>query len=69
MALKPIFLTVWGECMAEQVPAVKGRPYSVSVINSQHVAVSRNGYTITFTRQDLANVFEALYKLIESTPR
>jgi hypothetical protein len=55
--------------MHEQVPAVKGRPYSVSVINSQHVAVSRNGYTIPFTRQDLANVFEALYKLIESTPR
>lgn len=51
--------------MAQQIPASTGRPYGVYTINEHQVAVTRNGYTIPFSKADLANVFEALLLLIE----
>lgn len=67
--LRLTFSTGWGNAVPQQIAAVRGRPYSVSRINDEHLAISRGGYTIPFTRQDVANVFEALYRLLESNPK
>lgn len=43
-----------------------GNPYYVHVFNPETVALTRNGQTTCFTREDLANVFTALLDTLES---
>lgn len=52
--------------MTRKISATKGQPYIVHAIGGERVAVARGGYTIAFTRNDLAAVFTALCDLLES---
>lgn len=51
---------------SKRIAAHRGNPYYVHRFNPETVALTRNGQTTTFTREDLANVFMALLDYLES---